>query len=87
MRFLLSTEFKKKLRKASQKLKRRIDERLGVFTLDPQDQLLNNHPLHGEYDGYRSIDISGDIRLVYRLVDEGVALLVRFGTHHELYGE
>ena len=86
MQFLLSAEFKKKLKKTSQKMKHRIDERPVMFRLDPQNQLLNNHPLHGEYDGYRSIDITGDIRLVYRLVDGGGALLVRFGTHHELYG-
>lgn len=87
MRFLPSAEFKKKLKKASQRLKHRIDERLVIFRLDPQNQILNNHPLHGEYDGHRSIDITGDIRLVYRFVDDQIALLVRFGTHHELYGK
>ncbi len=86
MRFLLSKEFKKKLQKSSVKLRSRLDERLLLFLKDTTNPILNDHPLHGDYSGYRSLDVAGDIRLIYRKINQDVALFVRFGTHHELYG-
>lgn len=87
MIIISSTEFKKKYRKSSGKLRSKIAERLGSFEKDQTDPILNCHPLHGEYRGCKSMDITGDIRLIYREVRENVFQLVRFGTHSELYGK
>jgi len=45
---------------------------------------LNNHSLSGEWRGYRSIDITGDIRAVYRIENE-INLFVAIGSHNQLY--
>ncbi|PIP31366.1 hypothetical protein COX24_04015 [bacterium (Candidatus Gribaldobacteria) CG23_combo_of_CG06-09_8_20_14_all_37_87_8] len=47
--------------------------------------MLNNHPLRGNYVDYRSINITGDLRAVFKLINENEAIFVRVGTHSELY--
>lgn len=65
--------------------KERVDERLGVFTKNPFDPTLNNHPLKGKYSGHWSINIGGDLRAVYKMISPGRALFVVVGTHADLY--
>lgn len=81
-----STEFKKKFKRSSQKMRSKIEERIGLFISDPLDPILDDHPLQREYSGYRSFNITGDVRLVYQRIDPASVFFVRFGTHHELYG-
>jgi addiction module RelE/StbE family toxin len=83
--FSRSSQFKKDYRKLSNKLKDKVDERLRIFVADEFDPILNNHKLHYEYKGYHSINITGDWRLVYRKRDEQNYLLIRIGTHSQLF--
>ena len=48
------------------------------------DESLNNHKLSGKYADYRSINVTGDIRIAYKRVPDGF-YLVAIGTHSELY--
>ncbi len=43
-----------------------------------------DHPLKGEYQGFRELHISGDLLLIYKIVD-GTLYLVRIGTHSQLF--
>ncbi len=52
---------------------------------DLYNPLLNNHALSGKYTGYRSINITGNTRVIYKFLDENVILFVEIGTHSELY--
>ncbi|KKW39679.1 MAG: hypothetical protein UY89_C0016G0007 [Parcubacteria group bacterium GW2011_GWA1_54_9] len=58
-----------------------------VFYEDVHDERLNNHELHGKYANHRSINVTGDIRAVYRKIDIATddVLFVDIGTHGELY--
>ena len=47
--------------------------------------ILNNHALSGEYEGYRSINITGDLRVLYRREGE-VVIFVTIDSHSNLYG-
>lgn len=85
MIFTFSQKFKKEFKKFNSKLKIKFNERMVVFLNDQYDQILNNHKLHGEYDGFRSININSDIRVVYKRLSEEETLLYRIGTHSELY--
>ncbi len=58
-----------------------------LFVGNPFDSLLHNHPLNGKYEGCRSINVTGDYRIIYTLEDEDTALLLTIGTHSELYGK
>ena len=52
---------------------------------DPTVSELNNHALHGEYLGYRSINITGDLRAVYEIQDEKAVKFLFIDTHSNLY--
>ena len=47
-----------------------------------------DHPLTGDWSGYRECHIGGDFLLIYRLDDvgkHGLVVFVRSGTHSELF--
>lgn len=56
----------------------------------PLDPERRDHPLKGQWSGYRECHIGGDFLLIYRLDEEGGAggiVFVRAGTHAELFKE
>jgi len=61
-------------------------ERVNLFIVNPFDPLLNYHHLRGRFEGFQSIDITGDIRLILRYAPgEDTVLFYRIGTHSYLY--
>ena len=85
MYYILSKHFEKDFSKLPKKMKTKAIAQLEVFIEDPMNSRLNNHSLAGKWNGCRSINITGDIRAVYILVEESVALFVAIGSHSELY--
>ncbi len=85
MKLVFSKQFQKSYNKLSPKLKKQVAERLRLFAQSPWNTQLRNHKLTGEFRSYRSINISGDYRALYEEVGEDVALLMKLGTHSELY--
>lgn len=82
---LYHKEFLKRFRKQSLKIKEKFKEKLSLFVLDEFDPTLNNHPLRGKYEGYRSINVTGDIRAVFkRTIHE--AIFISIDSHSNLYG-
>ena len=79
-------QFEKDVKKLSVKQRVKIGDRLRLFEIDQYNRLLRNHALNGKYLGYRSMNISGDVRMIYKLIDEDTALFVKIGSHSELYG-
>lgn len=77
--------FEKKYLKLNFSQKEKLKERLGLLAKDEFDLLLNNHPLKGVYNGYRSINITGDIRAIYKHLEKDVVVFVTIGKHSELY--
>lgn len=86
MHIYYSSRFKKQYAKLPKKVLAAAQERIRIFIGDEFDPILHNHSLHGEYNGCRSIDISGDHRLIYEKYADGAVSLVAIGTHHQLYG-
>jgi addiction module RelE/StbE family toxin len=85
MNVLFHNNFKKHYRKLSKNVQRRTDERLVLFRQDPFNALLNNHGLFGKYLGCRSINITGDLRAIYRALGDNTAFFIEIGTHGNLY--
>lgn len=85
----MKVEFHRKFEKLYVKLptnvKLRFDERLTIFLNDPFDPILRNHSLSGEWQGFRSINITGDYRAIYEVADQEAILFVAIGTHNKLY--
>ena len=84
MRIDYHKRFVKQYKKLPFKLQSKYNERLKIFITNPLAQELNNHPLHGEYLGYRSINITGDLRAVYE-VQGGAIKFLFIDTHSNLY--
>ncbi|MEK7208657.1 MAG: type II toxin-antitoxin system mRNA interferase toxin, RelE/StbE family [Patescibacteria group bacterium] len=86
MKILLHRRFKKAYDKLQSGEQRKFTERRDLFLQNPFHPLLNNHPLRGKYTGYRSIDVTGDLRIHYQPIDKNTTFFITIGTHHELYG-
>lgn len=77
--------FDKQYAKLNPKIKNQFKARLGLFVTDPFDVQLRNHPLKGKYLGYRSIDVSGDVRALYTVKGDTIIIFGFIGTHSQLY--
>ncbi|MDB5265687.1 MAG: toxin of the YafQ-DinJ toxin-antitoxin system [Parcubacteria group bacterium] len=86
MRFNPSKRFEKQYAKLSVRTQDKITEKLNLFVKNQSDPVLENHMLKGKYKGYRSINITGDLRLIYEQTSPDSVWLLLVGTHHELYG-
>ncbi len=80
-----SKNFLREYAKLPPKIRYKADERIMLWQNDPLNSQLRDHQLKGKYKGYRSIDVSGDIRALY-LQRENDAVFDKIGTHAQLYG-
>jgi len=85
MTIVFHKDFKKKYYKLSPKIVENLDDRLRLFSKDEFNPLLNNHALKGKWLGYRSINVTGDIRAIFKREAES-ALFVAIDRHSNLYG-
>ncbi len=80
-----SSTFKKCYKRLSKKNQDKFDEKILLFIVDEFNEALKNHKLHGQYSECRSINITGDIRAIYRKTSEDDYYFILIGTHSELY--
>jgi len=85
MKIFFHKNFEKQYKKLKAKERKRTRESLVLFLKDPFHPLLNNHPLSGRYTDYRSVNITGDLRVVYKRVSETECVFVAIDTHSNLY--
>ena len=76
---------KKSYKKLSPKVKEKLEERLRLFSKDEFDPILNNHALKGKFLGYRSINVTGNVRAIFKR-DAQSALFVAIDSRNNLYG-
>jgi addiction module RelE/StbE family toxin len=77
-------EFEKILEKLPKKIIKKFEEKLEIFLNDEFDFILNNHKLKSPFEEYRSINITGDFRLLYKKIDD-TYIFSKIGTHSQLY--
>jgi len=77
--------FDKQYSKLNIKLKNSFKLHVEIFKNNPFDARLRNHSLKGKYLGYRSIDITGDVRALYTVKGDRVIIFGFIGTHSQLY--
>ncbi len=78
--------FDKRLSKLTKKQKEQFTLRLIEFLQDEYKPALNNHGLRGGFEGYRSINVTGDIRAIFIAHSEDHVEFVDIGSHSQLYG-
>ncbi len=82
---ILQKDFKKQFSKLNKKIQLEFEDRLRLLLSDQFHPILNSHPLHGEWEKYWSINITGDVRAIY-ITKDFTAIFVAIGTHSQLYG-
>lgn len=88
MKIRFSRKFRKDVSRLKQSQKKRLKEKMGLFIKRPTHPIFNNHELKGKLKGRCSINITGDIRAIYKLKKENkemAAEFIRLGTHNQLY--
>ena len=77
--------FIKNSKKLTLQQKNNLTQRLKLFGQDKFNPLLNNHSLRGQYQRHRSINITGDLRAIYKKDGENI-IFVAIDSHSNLYG-
>lgn len=85
MKIKFHKNFEKKYKILPKKLKEKVKERNINFVNNPFDPVLNNHALKGKYFGYRSINITGDVRIIYKFLEKEAVLFIDVDSHSNLY--
>jgi addiction module RelE/StbE family toxin len=75
----------KKWRKKYPDLQERFQQKITLFVEEPFHPSLRTHRLSGNLDGYWSLSITHEYRLVFKFVLDNQVLLIDIGSHDEVY--
>ncbi|QQS27357.1 type II toxin-antitoxin system RelE/ParE family toxin [bacterium] len=81
-----SKKFRKQYKKLTPKMQQKTTDAIKLWSQKPNDESLRLHKLSGKMSRFYSIDIAGDLRALYEIVDNEVFLYQMVGTHSQLYG-
>jgi addiction module RelE/StbE family toxin len=85
MKIRYSKKFVQQLAQQPEKIELAFKLRIELFQEDMHNPLLRNHSLKGKLIGYYSINITGDVRAIYEIIDDEIYLYQMIGTHSQLY--
>ncbi len=85
MRVGFHKNFNKSYQKCSVKTQKQFKKRLKLFFESPYHPLLENHSLRGEWQNFRSINVTGDYRALYYYLDDDMVEFFVIDTHSNLY--
>jgi addiction module RelE/StbE family toxin len=77
--------FRKQYARLSPKLRGQFKERQRLWLDNPHHPTLRLHTLTGEYSGFYSINITGDMRALYQKAGDRLVIFGFIGTHSQLY--
>ncbi len=86
MQYILSKGFEKDFAKLPKRTKVQAIAALTLFVENPENPILRVHPLRGKWFGHFSIDVTGDTRALYFIVEKDMVRFVAIGSHSQLYG-
>jgi addiction module RelE/StbE family toxin len=84
MEIYFHRNFKKSILKQPKKIQTNFKDKFRVFQNDQFHYSLNNHALSGKFKGFRSFDVTGDVRVHY-YENKNRIVFVKIGTHAQLY--
>jgi len=76
--------YKKRIRD-NKKLRIQYQKRVALFQKNSQSLLLYTHKLTGGAIDRYAFSITGDIRVVYRIYEDGSVLFDDIGSHNQVY--
>jgi addiction module RelE/StbE family toxin len=78
-------DFEKQFLRIDKAIQSKFKERLDFFLLDQTHPALRVHSLKGKYVGYMSMNVTGDIRALYKEEGEQIVIFAFIGSHSQLY--
>lgn len=85
MQYILSKRFEKDFVKLPKATKKKAVATFEKFVKNPQNPTLRNHSLSGKWKGHFSINVTGDTRAIYFVIEDDLVRFVTIGSHSELY--
>jgi len=85
MKIIYPKKFLRHLDNQPVKIQDKFLVRVALFSENKFNLILHNHALSGKYEGFRSINITGDMRAVFQDFGNTVVFIC-LGTHSQLYG-
>jgi len=85
MKICFHKNFEKQYKRLTRREQKKVQERLTLFLKSPFEPILHNHPLKGKFLDYRSINITGDLRAIYKCLCPDECIFVVLGKHSDLY--
>ena len=88
MRLLMSTQFKKDLKRYQKKPGKIAALKVVLNSLSETGIIPDSyypHPLHGDFKGYMECHVEGDMLLLWLDVDKQTIKLARLGSHSEIF--
>lgn len=90
MRIVFKKSFTKRYQKLKQGEKNRINATLKVFSQNPFEPILYNHPLQKggkiKNDNLRAIAAGGDLRLIFQEFEDYIEVVfIDVGSHNQVY--
>lgn len=82
---IVHKRFVKQVRKLPTDTQQAFQKRRDIFLADDTNPILRIHPLQGKFQGYKSFNVTPDIRVLYREVDTDTVIFTHIGSHTELY--
>lgn len=89
LRIKYTTLFNRQRKGAPVEIKIAFREARELFLETPDHPHLRNHALREKFAGYRSIDVTGDWRALFKVEESKTQTIITFhilGTHSLLYG-
>ena len=87
MEIIFHRIFRQQYKKVPPKVQEQLCERLQLWQEEPTHPSLRVHALKGKYAGYWSMNVTGDLRALYREVGDEIVIFAFIGTHSQLYGK
>ena len=85
MEIIFTNSFKSKFDKLPKKIQEKFENRLEIFIKKPTHPLLKTHSLKGNLLGLRAFSVTGNYRVLYRMINPLTAKLIDIGTHNQVY--
>ncbi|OGJ51123.1 hypothetical protein A2335_02245 [Candidatus Peregrinibacteria bacterium RIFOXYB2_FULL_32_7] len=85
LKILYHKDFQKDFKKLSRNFRLLFNKKFLIFVENPDCVFLKDHALKGRLEGRRAFSATGDIRVVYRYVEEDIVMLLRIGSHNQVY--
>ena len=86
MQIISTKKFDNQYKKLSKSVQGKFDEKVSLIISNLYHPALKTHKLHGKFKNCMSINITGDVRAIFQLKEEGLVMLfIEIGSHSELY--